>query len=413
MTDRDANGSGGTQAAALVGRFEAIGQALRAAPRRTFAIGGCEFECRSDDEGAFVLIENFLPHGGCARDKTPVRYSIGYHCCPEFCAAAGTMLGRLPPDLDLENFEGDPRIACWKVGPLRIWLLEAKRSQPPFAVVQTAGTVTIVAGEQGARTQVMRALREIYLRESEKAGAILMHGGAFVRDGKSTVVVAGKSQGKTTTVLLNLLADGTDYLANDRVVVRVDEGSIFALPFPMAVRVGWGTMKALPPLQEQIEKLDGLYRPQDPRMQPALQRDSGEATRFGADIKVEFTPLEVARIFKVRHSAGAPVERVIVPAISDKSGIVVTALDRNEAVEVLRGQCMTPRDEKWIVPWLVPRSVDPQAVETALANLVDRTRVLRVGFGFDDTKNEPNELVEALKACLDKGNECRSSNPNS
>jgi hypothetical protein len=382
---------------ALAARFEAVDRAMADAPLQSFSIGICDFECRSEEEAAFRLVENFLPHPGYDWPGRRIRHRLCCRRSPDICAEAGAVLGRLKPELAIENFEGDPKIACWDIAGWRVWSLEVERTRPPFVIVQKANSITVIVSDPKSLTQMMRALREIYLRESEKAGAVLMHGGGFVRHGESTIVVADKSQGKTTMVLLNLLSGKAEYLANDRVVVLADARHAVALPFPMAVRVGWGTMKALPQLQLHAGNLRELYRSQDDRLQAAFQDASGEATKFGAGIKVEFTPWEIARIFGVGHSGGAPIVRVIVPAISQKAGgVSVRQLAYDEAIEVLRGQCMTPRDEKWIAPWLVPRDVDLRNVEATLATLALSATILRVEFGFDDIGEGAGELVELL-----------------
>ena len=271
------------------------------APLRSFSLGICDFECRSEDAAVFQLLENFLPHPGYGWQGRRIRHRLCCHQSSDICTEAGAVLSRLAPKVEIENFEGDPKIACWRIAGSRVWALEAMRSQPPFLIIQRTGAITVIVSNPTSFTQLMRALREIYLRESEKAGAVLMHGGGFVRHGVATIVVADKSRGKTTMVLLNLLGGKADYLANDRVVILVDGQRAVALPFPMAVRVGWGTVRTVPPLHVLAGNLGDLYRSQDHRLQAAFQNESGEATKFGAEIKVEITPAR-SHVFSKSHT---------------------------------------------------------------------------------------------------------------
>ena len=88
---------------------------------------------------------------------------------------------------------------------------------------------------------------------------------------------------------------------------------------------------------------------------------------------------------------------MVVPALCEKATkFSIRQLTYDEGLEVLRGQCMTPRDEKWIAPWLVSRDVDEREVDGTLARLAQRTTILQVEFGFDDIRKGANELVKSL-----------------
>ncbi|WP_156958808.1 hypothetical protein [Labrenzia sp. DG1229] len=355
----------------------------------------------------FELVEHFLPHtayslSGCL----PVEHEIRCLVSEQLCIEVSSIVQEFEPTFKVETFVDDPEMVCWEWPELRIWLVEPLYHSAKFVIIQepVRNRVTLVLSNPNVKTQIMRVLRELYLRELEAHGGILLHGGGFVKDEEVTLIVADKCCGKTTAMLTGLLISEMEYLANDRVLVVQDGEGLAVLPFPMAIRVGWGTARAFPNLH--VPDLSTLYRPQDPR----LAGETSEAATFGSGIKLELTPLEISQFMRVPHSGGGKLKRILVPAIQKTgSGVKMTKLNHQQALDELSGQVMTPIDEKWCNPWLLPRQVCSEAVREMLERIVQNADVFRVAYGFGDVdelrQNLRNDVrrAEELSGLLSHG----------
>lgn len=116
-------------------------------------------------------------------------------------------------------------------------------------------TCTITAycsGAESARYWAARLARQAMTTQLLAAGAVYAHAAAFSHHGRGVLVSGHKGAGKTTTLLASLRLLGGDYVTNDRLLLRREGGELVGRPWPMHIRVGVGTLLAIPELIDLV-----------------------------------------------------------------------------------------------------------------------------------------------------------------
>ncbi len=130
------------------------------------------------------------------------------------------------------------------------------RRRRPDLVVSFGETVRILTTE---RSGVARRLYGMLLFAIRKVladrGALLLHGAAAVRDGR-TLLLAGPRGGKKTLVLLSLLKEGWHYLSDDKMVLH--QGRLY--PFQRQITIRGHHLAALPWLPATVDQGARLLR---------------------------------------------------------------------------------------------------------------------------------------------------------
>jgi hypothetical protein len=195
---------------------------------------------------------------------------------------------------------------------------------------------------------------------------------------------------------------GAGYLGNDRVVLAAAASGWALAAFPLACRVHPGTAGSFPALTKLTLDPGELVRPQHELFRHGIG-DLAEITRRApANVKIELAPLELGELLGIPMVDTAPLRCVLFPAISaEVEHPAADQLAPDEVPAELLAQCVTPYEEKWITPWLVPRTRsaaemagDAAALLTAVAHGVPCYR-LRFGHG-ERTSREAGELVGEL-----------------
>ena len=120
------------------------------------------------------------------------------------------------------------------------------------AYLRTAGRETTIvgAGGLGMRRCLMRAVRET-LQAALMPRSLILHASA-VRWGELGMVIAGPKLRGKTSLLIYLLRQGAQYIANDRVVVEADTLECRGLPTLNKLR--WSSIQLFPGLRERLDR---------------------------------------------------------------------------------------------------------------------------------------------------------------
>jgi energy-coupling factor transporter ATP-binding protein EcfA2 len=116
-------------------------------------------------------------------------------------------------------------------------------------------TATITAhcpDVQSAWYWAARLVRQAMTAQLLAAGAVYAHAAAFSHRGRGVLVTGHKGAGKTTTLVTSLRLLGANYLTNDRLLLRREGGELVGRPWPAHLRVGIGTLLALPELADLV-----------------------------------------------------------------------------------------------------------------------------------------------------------------
>lgn len=189
-----------------------------------------------------------------------------------------------------------------------------------------------VRGERYA----MRVIREAVLRCAEHRGWTAFHAAAAALDDAGVLVTGPSGAGKTSVLAVLAARHGADLVAADRAVVTADARTVAGVP--MSVRIGAGTLAAVPPSTAM-----------------ALRRPEPEPV-FGSPRKAALTPAQFTAAFGVRVRESVPLRLVLVPRLGEHTGAVrIRELDATQARAALAATCCTPYDEDWLEPWFAPR----------------------------------------------------------
>lgn len=145
-----------------------------------------------------------------------------------------------------------------------------------------ARTITAYCGDaESAQYWAARLVRQAMTTQLLAAGAVYAHAAAFSHHGRGVLVTGHKGAGKTTTLLTSLRLLGGDYVTNDRLLLRREGGELVGRPWPMHLRVGVGTLLAMPELVDLV---------------PPHLRDLPGHRRWQHQHKVAIEPPEFSRL---------------------------------------------------------------------------------------------------------------------
>lgn len=245
--------------------------------------------------------------------------------------------------------------------------------------------------KRNMNTYLLRILREIYFRNNENLGNVVYHGGGFEINKKGVMVCGDKAKGKTT-VILEEIKKGSNYLANDRVVVSQNKNKEYLIKYlPLSIRIGIGTITHTP----DLVKIIGSYpwsRQQSAKVLNYSYTQEYCTDELGSAEKLEMTSKEIHDIFKIDLIESAPLSAIVFPDIDPTfKGMETLPCEPSQAAELILKQCMTPVDENWITPWLFQRNKDNHELERYAKefteNLVQNVKAYTIHFGLDAYKN--------------------------
>ncbi|MCC9311283.1 hypothetical protein LN042_30200 [Kitasatospora sp. RB6PN24] len=258
------------------------------------------------------------------------------------------------PSRTVVPFRGEPYHLA-QIGDVTWWRPShgAGRAEDHLYARDRAGRVHILlrpGAERGER-YLMRAIREAVLRCTQDRGWTVFHAAAAAV-GDRGVLLAGTSGAGKTTVLSALAAHaGADLIAADRAAIAEHANRVIGVP--LSVRIGAGTIGALPPALAADHRL-------------AVPKE------LGAGGKVALTPVEFAAAFAVAVRESAPLALVVLPRLTDdQQPPGADLLDRYTARRQLAAACCTPHDEDWLEPWLAPGPTNSANMQSQADQLLD------------------------------------------
>ena len=245
--------------------------------------------------------------------------------------------------------------------------------------------------KKNMNTYLLRILREIYFRNNESLGDVVYHGGGFDINKNGVMVCGDKAKGKTT-VILEQIKKGSNYLANDRIVIsQNDKKKYFIKYFPLSMRVGIGTIGYNSDLVKVIDSYP-WSRHQSAKVLNYSYAQGHYTDELGSAEKLEMTSKEIHDIFKIDLIEISPLNAIVFPDIDPAfKGMETLPCEPSQAAKLILEQCMTPVDENWITPWLFQRNKDNDELkryaEEFTHNLVKNVKAYTIHFGFDAYKN--------------------------
>jgi len=231
--------------------------------------------------------------------------------------------------------EGDPlAIAAFELDQQMVRLEARRASDGSIVAVDPAyrAAYVVAAGgrridvlargrDSGARTALMRVVREGAIIHARRTGQLLLHAAA-VHDRHGCLLLAGRKNSGKTSFLLHLLRRGdTAFLANDRVAISAGGGALVAQGIPTVIGIDAGTRTFFPGLADTLHARGCDHRRRSSEAPPAVE----PARRV-------VSPRQLCDALGVQTVATAPVRAIVFPVIrATASGLRLQRLDEAAA----------------------------------------------------------------------------------
>jgi len=221
----------------------------------------------------------------------------------------------------------------------------------PYTLFRSGRRVHVYSGQSQASILTSVA-REIWRREVENLGGVIIHAGcAALADGTGVLIAGPKGAGKTSA-LLSLGSCGATIVENDRTALFLRDGRIYGTSVPITIRIGRGTLRGLGILAGLPEAAaDRIYKR-----------------------KIGFTRRQLAETLKARLKGSAEVHSLVFPRRCDV-GLALEPITRDKVRKRLLRYQYTPQDPGLPGDLLGLRSLDSREVhdngQRILARLAD------------------------------------------
>jgi hypothetical protein len=229
---------------------------------------------------------------------------------------------RLPTPKRLVSFALDTRtlsVPSFAAGPGRLTLLD-EHYGVIYGIDLERRTVDIL--ESGvnrgkARIAFMRVLRELATNAAAARGGLLVHGGAFLLDGRAVIIAGPKNSGKTTSLLHAISRRGGRYVSNDRILVLDGEGRLRCRGIPTIVTIRSDGLGAAPRLAARL--------PRSGYVSYLTRREAAARRRHGPTVpdrqgRYSISPSQLCELLGAVTVAGGELSAMVFPAVTRRAG---------------------------------------------------------------------------------------------
>ena len=250
-----------------------------------------------------------------------------------------------------------------------------ERASVFFSVDSRVRTVRVVAGTPYAwqRIGLMRVVRELAMNHALRSDALFLHASASVL-GRDGIVVTGPRSAGKTTLLVYLLSRGARFVANDRVLVSVDDAGVRLHGMPTLVAVRPGTFDFFPPFRDRL--LASAYATAW-TLAEARALPPPDARTVG-DEKTDVTPAQFLDLLGARATPACEAGVVLFPRVTPAVGdFALERLDPADAAHRFRPSLLG------VPPWRKTADVfssptDPEPLAPARLSALCRELAERV-----------------------------------
>lgn len=235
-----------------------------------------------------------------------------------------------------------------------------------YVVAAGGRHIDVLAGrrDRGARSALMRVVREALMIHARRTGHLLLHAAAVTGKNGCVVLAGRKHSGKTSLLLHLLRGAGAAFLANDRVAIAAAGGSLAARGIPTVIGIDPGAERFFPDLADVLRARGSDHR-----------RGAHEPLPTVPPARCVVSPRQLCDALGVPAEATGAVRAIVFPVISPAaSGIRVQRLP--EAVASARldasrfGQAPFAASELFAPPESEQGGADPAAIAARLAREV-------------------------------------------
>jgi hypothetical protein len=166
---------------------------------------------------------------------------------------------------------------------------------------------------------LMRVLRELASSHGSSRGELPIHGAAVAAGERVTLFVGEKGVGKSTLLVHALMHEGTRYVSNDRVFVRLDSGVPSAHGMPTIVSLREGTLAFSERLRDEVSSGAWHYSSTVAEARAnRVMRTPAEGT--GLRWRPGLSPAQLCALLRVEPVPGGVLARIVFPEICPTQG---------------------------------------------------------------------------------------------
>jgi energy-coupling factor transporter ATP-binding protein EcfA2 len=212
-------------------------------------------------------------------------------------------------------------------------ILFDEKAETFFLVESECRRITLVSRRDGGRSRiaVMRVVRELAMNRAQRDGGVILHASAFNLGNGGVIVTGPKGAGKTTLLMYALQATPSEYVSNDRVLLRL-EGAARIRGIPTIVTLREPTLRFFPPVLDRLRESGYTIRltrreaselsPTEPTVKPDGRRSLG--------------PNQFCDVLEVKSTAGARPAALVFPRLCDRTGpLRLSRMPKDRAAERL------------------------------------------------------------------------------
>lgn len=198
-----------------------------------------------------------------------------------------------------------------------------------------------------------RFVREIGFRKLKNNGFIGLHASAVEINSHGYLIIGDSGAGKSTLALTLGKYYKAKYISNDRIMIKVTDDEIIAIPFGMPIKVNYGTLKTLE-VQNDFEKWDNMI--------PLISKDT--FYDYNGENKLNLLPKEIEKFMNINVGSIINVKGIIFPSVNGN-------YKKSSNYEIIKRNCYFEKEPVYIEDWLgIEKILEPISYGYILEKLV-------------------------------------------
>jgi len=160
-----------------------------------------------------------------------------------------------PSGNSIEVFMLDKRVVCfpqWRIPEADLAFYDEK-NEILYLLQHNRIVLLSKLYPRKLRTCLLRTVRELAMSAAHHNGGRFLHAAAFVFGGQAAIITGPKEAGKTSLLTYVLKNTQADFLANDRLMFRLQDSVAYVRGMPTFVSIRQGTFNLFPGLLESLK----------------------------------------------------------------------------------------------------------------------------------------------------------------
>lgn len=224
-------------------------------------------------------------------------------------------------------------------------------------ILEAGGGYTILTSESKYEFMTLaRFVREIAFRYLEDEQYVSFHSSSVMIGSDGYLIIGDSGSGKSTMALTLCKYFGAKYISNDRIMIRLKDGELHAIPYGMPIKINYGTLKTLG-VNDEYEKWDHII--------PMVSKES--FFEYKGEHKLNLLPEELEKFLQIKSASKMQIKGIILPSVRGKSK------GNSSMREIIERNCYYDNEPVFVEDWLglrtSPRKFDKQDMIDAIMKL--------------------------------------------